>query len=78
MNSEISITVTVDQQQAQSYLAWLVRQYELAMAEFWFDDRYRHTPQGFRAKRIFEDHPHIVGLVRSVRELRSQLKGLPA
>ncbi len=78
MNGEISINVTVDRQQAESYLAWLVSQYELAMTEFWFDDRYRFTPQGFRAKRIIEDHPHMLGLVRTVRELRGQLRGLPA
>lgn len=77
MTGEISISITVDQQQAQSYLTWLVHQYELAMTEFWFDDRYRFTPQGFRAKRIIEDHPHMLGLVRTVRELRSQLRGLP-
>ena len=78
MNGEISINVTDDRQQAESYLAWLVSQYELAMTEFWFDDRYRFTPQGFRAKRIIEDHPHMLGLVRTVRELRGQLRGLPA
>lgn len=78
MSGEISINVKVDRQQAESYLHWLVRQYELAMTEFWFDDRYRYTPQGFRAKRIIEDHPHMVGLVRSMRELRTQLRGLPA
>ncbi|WP_448680209.1 hypothetical protein [Pseudomonas nicosulfuronedens] len=43
MNGEISISITVDQQQAQSYLTWLVQQYELAMTEFWFDDRYRRV-----------------------------------
>lgn len=78
MSGEVSINVTVDRQQAESYLQWLVSQYELAMTEFWFDDRYRFTPQGFRAKRIIADHPHMVGLVRSMRELRTQLRGLPA
>jgi len=73
MSGQIFISVEVDNKQASSYLAWLVSQYETAMAAFWFDDRYRYTPQGFRAKRIIEDHPHMVGLVRTIRALRAQL-----
>lgn len=73
MSGQIFITVDIDRTQAESYLAWLVNQYETAMAGFWYDDRYRYTPQGFRAKRIVADHPHMVGLVRSMRALRAQL-----
>ncbi|MDF3935332.1 hypothetical protein [Pseudomonas citronellolis] len=73
MSGQISISVEVDEDQAASYLAWLFSQYETAMAGFWFDDRYRYTPQGFRAKRIVADHPHMVGLVRTMRALRLQL-----
>lgn len=75
MSGQISISVDVDKAQAESYLAWLVSQYETAMAAFWFDDRYRYTPQGFRAKRIIEDHPHMLGLVRTIRSLRAGLGG---
>ncbi|KAF1072674.1 MAG: hypothetical protein GAK45_00109 [Pseudomonas citronellolis] len=73
MSGQISISIDVDKNQAERYLAWLVSQYETAMSSFWYDDRYRYTPHGFRAKRIVEDHPHMVGLVRSVRALRLQL-----
>ncbi|MCY1407270.1 hypothetical protein D9M68_929330 [compost metagenome] len=76
MSGQISINVDVDKDQAESYLAWLVSRYETAMAEFWYDDRYRYTPTGFRAKRIVEDHPHMVGLVRTMRALRLQLRGM--
>lgn len=58
MSGHISITVEVDQNQAEKYLLWLVSQYEAAMAECWYDDRYRYTPQGLRGKRILEDRPH--------------------
>lgn len=72
--SNITLEIQLDRQQAEAYLRWLVSQYEQAMAECWYDDRYRHTPTGFRGPRILKDHPHIVGIGRSARELHKRMQ----
>ncbi|WP_315807514.1 hypothetical protein [Pseudomonas sp. C9-3] len=73
MQGIIPVTVEVQRHQALAYLRWLDNQYQLAMAEAWYTDRYRHTPQGERARAILLDHPHIVGIYRTRRALRLQL-----
>lgn len=72
------MTIQLDPKQAEAYLRWLVSQYELAMADCWYSDRYRHVPEGTRGQRVLRDHPHIAGIGRSARELRKQLSQLVA
>lgn len=66
--------IQLDQRQAEALLRWLVREYELAMAERWHADKYRYVPEGFRAKRLLQDHPYIAGINRTARALRKQLE----
>lgn len=72
--SEITVSIQLNRRQAEAYLKYLVSQYELAMADHWYADRYRYTPEGLRTRRVIEDHPHIAGLGRTARELRAKLK----
>lgn len=74
--SDITVSIQLDQTQGSAYLRWLVNQYEHAMAECWYSDRYRYVPEGWRAQRVLADHPHIAGISRSARELRKQLSQL--
>lgn len=71
--SDITVSIQLSPTQSQAYLRWLVNQYEQAMADLWYSDRYRYVAEGFRAQRVLADHPHIAGVVRSARELRKQL-----
>lgn len=71
--SDINLSIQLNQSQGQAYLRWLVSQYEQAMAELWYSDRYRYVAEGLRAQRVLADHPHIAGISRSARELRKQL-----
>ncbi|HBO4595200.1 TPA: hypothetical protein L4U78_002347 [Pseudomonas aeruginosa] len=73
MSGHISITVEVDQNQAEKYLLWLVSQYEAAMAECWYDDRYRTVPEGLRSSRILDDYPALAGQKRTIGALRAAL-----
>lgn len=73
MSDTLIVSVEVQPHQALTYLSWLDNQYQVAMAEFWFDDRYRTTPAGERGRRILADHPHMAGIVRTRRALRLQL-----
>ena len=72
--NKITLSIELTQLQGEAYLQWLVSQYEQAMADAWYADKYRYTPIGLRAKRVLEDHPHIAGINRSARELCRQLK----
>ena len=74
MSGHISITVEVDQNQAEKYLLWLVSQYEAAMAECWYDDRYRYTPRGCAASASSRT-AHIAGICRTIHELRKRFGG---
>ena len=76
--SNINVTIQLDPKQAEAYLRWLVSQYEQAMADCWYSDKYRYVPEGFRAPRVLQDHPHIAGISRCARELRKQLSQLGA
>jgi hypothetical protein len=71
--NDINLSIQLDRKQATAYLRWLVSQYEQAMAELWYSDRYRYVAEGLRAQRVLADHPHIAGISRSARELRKQL-----
>jgi hypothetical protein len=71
--SDITVSIQLNPQQGRAYLRWLVSQYEQAMADCWYSDRYRYVPEGLRAQRVLDDHPHIAGISRSARELRKQL-----
>jgi hypothetical protein len=71
--NDISVSIQLNQNQAEAYLRWLVSQYEQAMADLWYSDRYRYVADGLRARRVLDDHPHIAGIGRSARELRKQL-----
>lgn len=74
--SNITVSIQLNQCQAEAYLRWLVSQYEQAMADCWYSDQYRKVPAGFRAKQVLQDHPHIAGISRCGRELRKQLREL--
>lgn len=74
MNTDVSIEIKLNPTQAEAYLRWLNIQFQLLMAACWYDDKYRYTAQGMRGKRILEDHPHIAGLHRTMRELGKELK----
>lgn len=76
--SNINVTIQLDPKQAEAYLRWLVSQYEQAMADCWYSDKYRYVPEGFRGNRALQDHPHIAGISRCARELRKQLSQLGA
>jgi hypothetical protein len=76
--TRITVSIELNKTQAEAYLRWLTHQYEQAMAEFWYSDQYRHCPEGFRGPRILEDHPHIAGMSRTLRELKAQLKEVAA
>lgn len=71
--SDITVSIQLNQTQGEAYLRWLVSQYEQAMAECWYSDKYRYVAEGFRAQRVLQDHPHIAGICRSARELRKLL-----
>lgn len=72
--SNITVSIELNPRQAEAYLNWLVREYELAMSEFWYSDRYRYVAEGLRGPRVLQDHPHIAGLSRTARELRKALQ----
>ncbi|MBS7660527.1 hypothetical protein I0D00_00995 [Pseudomonas lalucatii] len=74
--SDITVSIQLDRQQCRAYLRWLASQYEQAMADCWYSDRYRYVPEGLRAQRVLADHPHIAGISRSARELRKLLAAL--
>lgn len=76
--SEITVSIQLNHRQAEAYLKFLVSQYEQAMAACWYSDKYRYVPEGFRAPRVLQDHPHIAGISRSARELHKQLSQLGA
>ncbi|PZE12264.1 hypothetical protein DMX10_16990 [Pseudomonas sp. 57B-090624] len=69
----LDVSIRLDRRQARSFLTFLHCQYQQAMSECWYSDRYRHTPEGFRGRQVLQDHPHIAGLVRLCRELSRQL-----
>ncbi|MNF89987.1 hypothetical protein D3C84_725370 [compost metagenome] len=71
--SDLILSIQLNHLQAQAYLRYLVTQYEQAMAECWYSDRYREVPEGLRGKRVLQDHPHIAGIGRSARELKRLL-----
>lgn len=73
MSNNITLTITLDEAQAEAYLRWLTSQYENLMADCWYGDRYRHVQSGFRGERIFRDYPHIAGVAHTKRELVKQL-----
>jgi len=72
-STQITVSIQLSPTQAEAYLAWVVRQYELAISEVWYSDRYRHVPEGLRGPAVLRDHPHIAGLNRTARELRRQV-----
>jgi len=74
MSTNLSIEIKLNAPQAEAYLNWLTSQYEQLMAACWYDDKYRYTPAGFRGPRILQDHPHIAGINRTMRELVKQFK----
>lgn len=76
MSSEITVSIQLNKQQAESYLRFLVRQYEQSMRDYWFADSYRYVPEGLRTRRIFNDHPHMAGINHTGRALRKQLREL--
>lgn len=76
--STLHITVQLDRRQSERYLRWLLCQYEQTMAELWYSDRYRYTPEGLRAQRVLADHPHIAAISRTLRELRRQIREVAA
>lgn len=76
--TRFTVTIELNEPQAQAYLRWLTAQYEQAMAEFWYCDQYRHCPEGLRGPRILADHPHIAGINRTLRELKAQLSEVTA
>lgn len=71
--SQITVSIELNRAQAEAYLRYVVCQFELAMADCWFSDQYRHTPEGLRGRRVLDDHPHIAALCRTARELKAQL-----
>ncbi|MCY1290869.1 hypothetical protein D9M71_668220 [compost metagenome] len=71
--NELTLSIQLNRRQAQAYLRYLVSQYEQAMADCWYSDRYRHVPEGLRGQRVLQDHPHIAGISRSARELKRLL-----
>lgn len=72
--SDITVSIQLNHKQAEAYLAFLVCQYEQAMAACWYSDKYRHTPEGMRGRKVLDDHPHIAGIGRTARELRKLLR----
>jgi hypothetical protein len=73
-STPITVSIQLSPTQAEAYLAWVVRQYELAMTEVWYSDRYRNVPEGMRGPLVLQDHPYIAGLNRTARELRKQVQ----
>jgi hypothetical protein len=73
-STQITVSIQLSPTQAEAYLAWVVRQYELAMTEVWYSDRYRKVPEGLRGPAVLRDHPYIAGLNRTARELRKQVR----
>jgi hypothetical protein len=71
--SDLTLSIQLNRKQAQAYLRYLVSQYEQAMADCWYSDRYREVPEGLRGQRVLQDHPHIAGIGRSARELKRLL-----
>ena len=71
--SDITIQITLNEQQAQQYLQWLDSQYTLAMSEVWYSDRYRNVPAGERGKQVMADMPHLRGICRTQKALALQL-----
>lgn len=67
MAIEISISLTSDQ--AAAYRTWLAQQYNQAMADCWYSDIYRHTPEGQRGRKVLADHPHIAAICRTLRQI---------
>ncbi|HTO17714.1 MAG TPA: hypothetical protein VL129_01005 [Pseudomonas sp.] len=72
-STQITVSIQLSPTQAEAYLSWVVRQYELAMTEVWYSDRYRNVPEGLRGQAVLRDHPYIAGLNRTARELRRQV-----
>lgn len=75
--SNITIEITLDEQQAKQYQLWLAGQYSLAMAEVWYSDRYRNVPTGERGRKVLQDLPHLRGISRTSKALESRLGPLP-
>ncbi|MDF0732342.1 hypothetical protein P0Y43_16650 [Pseudomonas entomophila] len=71
--TDITIEITLSEQQARMYLQWLHCQYTLAMSEVWFSDRYRHVPDGERGRQVLADLPHLRGVCRTHKALQSKL-----
>lgn len=71
--SNITIQLTLDEQQAQQYLQWLAGQYAHAMSEVWYSDRYRNVPAGERGRKVLQDLPHLRGISRTHKALEAQL-----
>lgn len=71
--SNITIQITLDEQQAKQYQLWLAGQYAHAMAEVWYSDRYRDVPTGERGRKVLQDLPYLRGICRTSKALESQL-----
>ena len=72
--TDITLSIQMTRKQAEAYLTFMVSQYEQAMAACWYADQYRYTHDPIRARRVFDDHPHIAGMGRTIRELRKELR----
>ena len=69
MSSEITVSIQLNKQQAESYLRFLVRQYEQSMRDYWFADSYKDIAEfvGLSEKNV------SVRLTRIRQKMKSYL-----
>ncbi len=71
--SNITIQITLDEQQAKQYQLWLAGQFALEMSGVWYSDRYRNVPTGERGRKVLQDVPHLRGICRTRKALEDLL-----
>ncbi|WP_339511954.1 hypothetical protein [Pseudomonas sp. RL_15y_Pfl2_60] len=74
MQKAVAIHLDLPQSVAEAWLVDLRSELRRAMAEHWYDDRYRAVPDFQRTNRILDDYPALAGHKRTIGALKAALK----
>ncbi|MFI8482980.1 hypothetical protein ACIGCM_20685 [Pseudomonas sp. NPDC078700] len=73
MQTAVAIQIDLPKPVAEAWLADLRSALRRAMAEHWYDDRYRSVPDFQRTSRILDDYPALAGHKRTIGALKIAL-----
>lgn len=73
MPEAVSIKLDMPKPVAEALLSSLRCELRRALAEHWYDDRYRTVPEPIRSRRILDDYPALAGHKRTIGALKAAL-----